>query len=102
MRDLMQKLLALRQASEATATDEQAKTAVAEYLDAAKTAADKTKQMEDKLKADLALDTKPKLHAALLVAGTLNEGAPSGGRGFFGGTARGGPRGGGGGGGAAP
>lgn len=96
LRELMQKRAALRQATEATATDEQAKAAVADFLEAAKVATQQVEDLEKQLKTDIALDTKPKLHAFLLSIGTLSSGIPGGMRFGFGGP-RGGPRRGGGG-----
>jgi hypothetical protein len=111
MQPLQDAMGALREAAGAGATDAQAKAAVTKYEAAMKTALDALAKAEADLKAKLNLAAKPKLHAALLTMGTLDNGmrggmgmrgAPGAFGGARGGGAGGGARGGARGGGAAP
>jgi hypothetical protein len=84
MQPLMQAMGALREAAGAEATDAQAKDAVAVYEAAMKTALDALAKAEADLKTKLNLAAKPKLHAMLLMMGTLDNGMRGGGmRGGF-------------------
>jgi len=79
MQPLMQAMQSLREAAAAEATNEQAKKAVADYEAAMKTALAQLAQAEKDLKTKLNLATKPKLHAALLSMGILDNGMRGGG-----------------------
>jgi len=88
---------ALREAAGEGATDAQAKDAVGKYEAAMKTVKAQLAKAEQDLKTKLDLANKPRLHALLLVMGTLDNGQR--GRGMMGGRPGGAgarPRGGGG------
>ena len=84
-RDIMSPLRdgrqSLQQAASASGTAEQAKDAVSKYEAAMKAALDKLAKAEQDLKTKLDLANKPKLHAALLAGGVLDNGMRGGGGG---------------------
>lgn len=90
-------LRGLRKVAGQDASDDEAKAAVDKYEADMKAAKDKLAKAEQDLRAKLDLASKPRLHAMLLMAGTLDNGTGGrggmfgGGRGGGGGD-RGGPR----------
>jgi len=98
--DLRQKLMAMVQAIRANATDADIAQQLAAYMTAMQAAQPQKAAAEQTLTTALNLAERPKLHAALLMLGVLDNGMPSGGMMGMGGRRGGGQGGRGGAGGA--